>query len=46
MFVVMVFMLFDQQTQLNIKSFSRALIHCYFRKWHVDSRHADIEAMD
>lgn len=46
MFIVMLFMLFDQRTQLNIKSFSRAPIHCYFFKRHVHSRHADIEAMD
>lgn len=46
MFIVMLFMLFDQQTQLNIKYFNRVLIHCYFLKWHIHSRHADTEAMD
>lgn len=46
MFIVMLFTLFDQPIQLNIKFFSGALIHCYFLKWHVHSRRADIEAID
>jgi len=41
----MFFTLFDQPIQLHIKSFSRALIHCYFLKWHVHLRHDDIEVM-